>query len=73
MPNPRTFGRIAPAILSLLIIAADRASKVLIQHSMSSIDSTSVIPGWLRIIHTENAGAAFGVLADGSFFCEARY
>jgi signal peptidase II len=25
-----------------------------------------VIPGWLRIIHTENPGAAFGILADGN-------
>lgn len=58
--------RIAPFALSLLIVLADRWSKIAIQHSMSSFDSVSVIPGWLRIIHTENPGAAFGILAEGN-------
>ena len=38
---------------------------------MGPIDSASVIPGWIRIIHTENAGAAFGVLADGGVLVRA--
>jgi signal peptidase II len=33
---------------------------------MSPIDAIPIIPGWLRIIHTENPGAAFGMLADGN-------
>lgn len=33
---------------------------------MSPIAFIPVIPGWLRIIHTENPGAAFGMLADGN-------
>ena len=33
---------------------------------MSPFDSIPVVPGWLRIIHTENPGAAFGMLANGS-------
>lgn len=33
---------------------------------MTVFDSFAVIPGWLRIVHTENAGAAFGVLAEGN-------
>jgi signal peptidase II len=58
--------RLSPLLVSLLIVAADRASKLFIQHSMGSFDSVSVLPGWLRIVHTENPGAAFGVLADGN-------
>ncbi len=58
--------RFGPFLLSLLIIVADRWSKIHIEHSMTSLDSYTVIPGWLRIIHTENAGAAFGILADGN-------
>jgi signal peptidase II len=61
-------GRIAPLIASLLVIAGDRVTKLLIQKTMSSFDSISVVPGWLRIIHTENPGAAFGMLANGSPF-----
>ena len=55
-----------PFVLSLLIIVADRWSKIGIKQSMTSFDSLPVIPGYLRIIHTENPGAAFGILADGN-------
>jgi signal peptidase II len=37
-----------------------------IQQSLGPFDSISIIPGWLRIIHTENPGAAFGFLAEGN-------
>ncbi|HEX4166401.1 MAG TPA: signal peptidase II [Bryobacteraceae bacterium] len=58
--------RWTPFLLSLLVVLADRWSKIAIEHSMTSLDSVSLIPGWLRIIHTENAGAAFGILAEGN-------
>lgn len=58
--------RFAPFGLSLLIVLADRWSKIGIQRSIGSFDSVSLIPGWLRIIHTENPGAAFGILAEGN-------
>jgi len=62
----RMLNRFAPFALSLLVVLGDRWSKLGIQHSMSSFDSVSIIPGWLRIIHTENPGAAFGILAQGN-------
>jgi signal peptidase II len=58
--------RLAPFLLSLAIIVADRWSKIGIQRSMTPLDSYTIVPGWLRIIHTENPGAAFGILADGN-------
>jgi signal peptidase II len=57
--------RITPLLVALGVVAGDRLSKLEIQRSFSSYDSVSVIPGWLRIIHTENPGAAFGMLAEG--------
>ncbi len=33
---------------------------------MDAFSAINVIPDWVRIIHTENPGAAFGVLADGN-------
>ena len=53
-------------LIAVAVIAADRLTKVAIQGSVNFFDSIPVIPGWLRIIHTENPGAAFGVLADGN-------
>ena len=58
--------RIAPLLAALVIIAGDRLTKLLIQRSMGLFDSASVVPDWLRIVHTENPGAAFGMLAEGS-------
>lgn len=57
---------LGPVLIALLIVAADRVTKILIQTRITLLDTISVIPGWLRIIHTENPGAAFGVLADGN-------
>ena len=58
--------RAAPFLVSLLVVIADRWSKIAVAHHFTSLDSLSLIPGWLRIIHTENPGAAFGILADGN-------
>jgi signal peptidase II len=53
---------------ALAIIAAvltfDRATKLWIQTSYSTWDVTEVIPGLLNIVHSENPGMAFGLLAD---------
>ncbi len=69
MSNPQSIvARVIPLAISLLIVLADRLSKIFIQHSMTMFDSVSVIPGWLRIVHTENPGAAFGFLAEGNPF-----
>jgi signal peptidase II len=55
-----------PAVAAFSIAVLDRITKIQIRHSLSDFDAIAVIPGWLRIVHTENPGAAFGVLADGN-------
>lgn len=51
-------------LIALLVVAVDRYTKWLISHRLSMHDSIPVIPGFFRIIHTENPGAAFGIFAD---------
>jgi signal peptidase II len=65
-PVAKMIGRLSPLLTALLIVVADRASKLFIQHSMGAFDSVSIVPAWLRIVHTENPGGAFGVLANGN-------
>src|SRR4051794_24598639 len=55
-----------PFVIAALVILADRVSKISIKGSMTPFDSVSIIPDWLRIVHTENPGAAFGFLAEGN-------
>jgi signal peptidase (SPase) II len=60
------FSRLTPLVIAVLVVAGDRLSKLEIQHALSTFDSIPIIPGWLRIIRTENPGAAFGMLAEGN-------
>lgn len=52
--------------VALAVIGLDRLTKVIVQGHMSAFDAITVVRGWIRIVHTENTGAAFGVLADGN-------
>ena len=51
-------------LIAVAVFALDRYTKWLIAHRLTMHDSITVIPGFFRIIHTENPGAAFGILAD---------
>jgi signal peptidase II len=51
-------------LIALSIIVLDRVTKWSISRRLSLHDSITVIPGFFRIIHTENPGAAFGIFAD---------
>ncbi len=53
---------------SIAIIAAavilDRITKIYIQQNFSPLDTVPVIPGTFNIVHAENPGAAFSMLAE---------
>jgi len=51
-------------LIAALVVALDRYTKWLIEHKLTMHDSITVIPGFFRIIHTENSGAAFGLFAE---------
>lgn len=51
-------------LIAIAVLALDRYTKWLISHRLTMHDSITVIPGFFRIIHTENPGAAFGIFAD---------
>lgn len=46
------------------LFAADRISKRWIENNVSFWDTHTVIPGLFSIVHTQNRGAAFSILAD---------
>ena len=51
-------------LLSLLVILLDRWTKRLVAARLSMYDHIQIIPGFFRITHTENTGAAFSLFAD---------
>jgi signal peptidase II len=51
--------------VSVLVILADRATKILIRHHVElNFGSVTVIPNFFSITHVENTGAAFSLFAD---------
>jgi signal peptidase II len=51
-------------LIALLVVLVDRLSKLAIERNLSLHDSISLIPGFFRLTHVENTGAAFGLFAD---------
>jgi signal peptidase II len=55
---------IAPFVLAGAVVAFDRATKLLIERTVSFSDDIKIIPGFFDIVHSENRGVAFGVFND---------
>lgn len=56
-------GRQKSAMLIAGVVIIDRITKMYIRADVSPLDVIPVIPGFFNIVHTENPGAAFGMLA----------
>jgi signal peptidase II len=51
-------------LIAFLVVSLDRATKWIVAKNISLHDGKQVIPGFFRITHVENRGAAFGLFAD---------
>ena len=58
--------RLWSAGLIACVIAFDRVTKIYVREHYMPWDVTRVIPGFFDIVHAENPGAAFGMLADST-------
>src|SRR5215469_10470128 len=58
--------RLSAAAVIAAVVLIDRLTKMYIRASFTAWDITPVIPRFFNIVHTENPGAAFGMLADSS-------
>jgi signal peptidase II len=56
--------KLVPYIAAVLIFVADRLSKAWIDAHIGAWDNWVIIPGFFSIIHAENRGMAFSLLAD---------
>jgi signal peptidase II len=52
--------------IAAAVFLLDRFTKLLIQQHVATWDSWRIIPGFFDIVHTENPGGAFSLLADMS-------
>lgn len=51
-------------LLALLVVLADRWTKHLVAAHLAMYSHIQIIPGFFRLTHTENTGAAFSLFAD---------
>lgn len=51
-------------LIALLVVALDRASKWVVMKSFPLHEGVQIIPGFFRLTHEENRGAAFSLFAD---------
>ena len=58
--------RLIPFAIAAVVVALDRLTKDLIKTHFSAYDTLTVIPGIFNIVHTENPGIAFGMLANAT-------
>ena len=54
------------AIVSLVVLVFDQATKLHIDHHFRLYESMPIIPGLLSLTYIRNQGAAFGIFADSS-------
>lgn len=53
-------------LIALVVVLLDRATKWVVAKRLGMHDSIQVIPGFFRITHVENRGAAFSLFADSN-------
>ena len=51
-------------LIAVAVVLLDRLTKLAVARDLTLHDSIQVIPGFFRITHVENTGAAFGLFAD---------
>lgn len=51
-------------LIALLVVLLDRTTKWLVAKDISLHEGIQIIPGFFRLTHLENRGAAFGLFAD---------
>ena len=56
--------RKAHLLIAVAIVLLDRLTKYIVARNISLHESINVIPGFFRLTHVQNRGAAFGLFSD---------
>lgn len=53
-------------LIAAFVVVLDRVAKLAVERKIPLHDGIQIIPGFFRLTHLENRGAAFGLFADSS-------
>jgi len=56
----------SPLLIALAVLLLDRITKWAIAQTIPLEDAVNIIPGFFRLTHLENTGAAFSLFADSA-------
>lgn len=56
--------RVAYVMIAAVVFAGDQATKALVERSIPMYQIVPIIPHFLNLTHSKNAGAAFGLFSD---------
>lgn len=60
----KTSARTVHFLIALIVVLLDRWTKHLVSTHIAMYERIQIIPGFFRLTHTENTGAAFSLFAD---------
>ena len=60
----KRFRRVLWAVIAVVVFVADQVTKAVVQGSIPEHTTVPLLPHFFNLIHTNNAGAAFGLLSD---------
>jgi len=60
----KTSARVSYLLIVLAVVVLDRWSKLMVAQRIALYTHIQIIPGFFRLTHTENTGAAFSLFAD---------
>ena len=60
--SPRRLALVAG--IAVLVFALDRITKIWVENNIPLYESRQVVGDYVRIVHTQNTGAAFGLLPE---------
>jgi signal peptidase II len=58
--------RVVYVVIALVVVVLDRWTKQLVAQRIPLYRNIQIIPGFFRLTHTENTGAAFSLFADST-------
>jgi signal peptidase II len=56
--------RVVWAVIAVVVFAGDQVTKAVVEGAIPEHTMVPVLPHFLNLIHTKNAGAAFGLFSD---------
>ncbi len=63
LPGEDKSGLVKLVMIAGLVVILDQASKLIVYHGLALYNEIVIIPGFFSIVHYQNPGGAFGILA----------